>query len=305
MVDHSRVTEPDILDSLFEGAYRVDRERRIVYWNPAAEKLTGFAASEVLGSFCADGILRHVDDKGCVLCLGGCPLARTMDDGAAREARVFLHHKLGHRVPVSVRSTPVRSADGEITGGLELFTGTSASEVLEQRIRELEELAFLDPLTQLANRRFAEVTLGQRLEEHRRHGWPFGAILFDIDDFKLVNDRFGHGAGDKTLQMVATTLALNARSFDVVARWGGDELLILIRNVDRALLTQVGERFRTLVGAAFLTAGDDTIAVTLSGGATTVRGGDTAESVVARADRLLYESKVAGSNRLTIDPDIS
>lgn len=290
--------ETAVLETLFEGAYRVDPERRITYWNPAAEKLTGFAAAEVVGSRCADGILQHIDASGRLLCHTACPLAETMVDGHGREASVYLHHKLGHRVPVSVRCTVQRDDRGRIMGGLEVFTDSSASDVLRQRIEELEELAYLDRLTQVANRRFADATVDQRLEEFRRYQWPFGVVLFDIDQFKEVNDRWGHLVGDRALRMVANTLAGTARSFDLVARWGGDEFLVVLRNVDSAHLEQIAGRLRTLVESAFLTVGDDEVRVTVSGGTTLAEPGDSPESLLERADRRLYLAKAAGRNRI-------
>jgi diguanylate cyclase (GGDEF)-like protein/PAS domain S-box-containing protein len=287
-----------VLETLFEGAYRVDPDRRITYWNPAAEKLTGFAAGEVVGSRCADGILQHIDANGRHLCRTACPLAETLVDGRSREASVFLHHKLGHRVPVSVRCTVQRDSEGHIIGGLEVFTDASAADVLRQRIDELEQLAYLDRLTQVANRRFADATVDQRLEEYRRYQWPFGVVLFDIDRFKEVNDRWGHLVGDRALAMVANTLAGTARSFDLVARWGGDEFLVVLRNVDEARLGHIAERLRTLVESAFLTLDADTIRVTVSGGSTLAEPGDSPESLVERADRLLYTAKARGRNRV-------
>jgi len=97
-----------IIDSLYDGVYNVDRGRRIRYWNQRAECLTGYPASAVVGQFCYDNLLNHVDAAGKQLCRSGCPPAATMGDGEPREAKVFLCHHEGHRVPVRVRTTPVR-----------------------------------------------------------------------------------------------------------------------------------------------------------------------------------------------------
>jgi PAS domain-containing protein len=82
-----------LLDSLNDAVYFVDRERRIVYWNKGAERITGFSSDDVLGHLCYDNLLSHVDGKGQELCRGHCPLSATMADGEAREAQVFLRHK--------------------------------------------------------------------------------------------------------------------------------------------------------------------------------------------------------------------
>ena len=98
----------ELLDNLTDGVYFVDRERRIVYWNKAAERITGFSKSEVIGCRCLDNILTHVNEEGGNLCHSGCPLAQTIEDGKSRKADVFLHHKDGHRQPVLVGVAPVR-----------------------------------------------------------------------------------------------------------------------------------------------------------------------------------------------------
>jgi PAS domain S-box-containing protein len=97
-----------IIDSLYDQVYYLDRGRRIRYSNQRAECLTGLEASAVVGQFCYQDLLNHVDDTGRRLFCSGSPLAATMGDGEPREAEVFLRHDEGHRVPVRVRTTPVR-----------------------------------------------------------------------------------------------------------------------------------------------------------------------------------------------------
>ena len=127
-----------IVDNLHDGLYLVDRNRVITYWNKAAERISGFAAAEVIGKSCADNILSHVDGKGCALCTGVCPLAETMCDGRLRRADIYLHHKDGHRIPVAVRASPLTDEAGRVVGGIELFTDISHRAASELRIQELE-----------------------------------------------------------------------------------------------------------------------------------------------------------------------
>jgi len=92
-----------IFDNLYDGLYVADRNRVIRYWNKAAERISGYAADEVIGKSGSDNILTHVDLEGNSLCLTACPPAMTIADGEARQAGVLLHHKTGYRVPISVR----------------------------------------------------------------------------------------------------------------------------------------------------------------------------------------------------------
>jgi diguanylate cyclase (GGDEF)-like protein/PAS domain S-box-containing protein len=296
----STETYQEIIANLRDGLYIVDRERRIVYWNASAERISGFKQEEVVGSSCADNILCHVDAAGGNLCGGHCPLATTIEQGISRDAEIYLRHKNGHRVPVSVRITALRDDDGNVIGGVETFSDLSSRAADELRFKELEKLALLDRLTQIANRHYLERELEARLEELKRYGTSFGVMFMDIDNFKLVNDRYGHEMGDRVLQFVAGTLSSNSRSFDVYGRWGGEEFVGIARNVDSANLEQTGQRLRKLVEKSFLMVDGKRLGVTISIGATMATKTDTIATLIQRADELMYLSKSAGRNRLTM-----
>ncbi len=292
----------ELLDNLYDGVYFVDRDRVVNYWNKGAERLSGFATGEVVGHSCKDNLLVHVDDQGNQLCLDGCPLVATMEDGQERQAAVFMHHKAGHRVPVQVRVAPIRDEHGSITGAVEIFSDNTAEVDARQRAEELETMAFLDPLTAVANRRFLEITLRSRLEELRRYGWPFGLLFLDVDHFKSFNDRYGHDVGDQVLKMVAKTMTSCSRAFDVVGRWGGEEFIAIIANVGRKELLTVAERYRQMIEHSGLELAGQTLQVTVSVGAAGANADDTCEQLLERADTLMYRSKQSGRNRVSGDP---
>jgi len=289
------------LDILYEGVYVLDRDRTIVSWNKAAEGLTGFAAEDVVGARCFDTALEHVDEEGKSLCRQGCPVAAALADGREREERLYLHHKDGHRVPVLVRVIPVLDSKGTAQGAIEAFTDASGGSVALSRLHELREMALLDPLTGLGNRGYTEQKLGERLEEMRRYGWPFGVLFVDIDRFKNVNDEFGHDAGDRVLKMVAITLLKSLRPFDFLGCWGGEEFLALLVNVDAEQLESVAERSRLLVAHSTVPVQEGDIRATVSIGATLAHGQDSPRGLIRRADRLLYQSKRAGRNLVTVE----
>ncbi len=290
-----------IVDNLYEGLYFVDTNRVITYWNKAAERISGYTAEEVVGQACHDNILTHIDHQGNQLCFGRCPVAATIKDCEHREAEVFLHHKDGHRVPVSVRVSPLLDESGTVIGAIELFSDISNKSTNQLRMRELEELAFIDSLTQLANRAYVETEIETRFEEYRRYNVPFGILFFDIDRFKRFNDTWGHDMGDRVLRIVADTLTANSRPFDTFGRWGGEEFLGIVRNVDDEGLTALGERNRMAVEAAYLVHAGERLNVTVSIGASLVRPGDTPDTLVKRADQALYRSKRDGRNRFTLE----
>lgn len=289
-----------ILDNLHDGVYFVDRERMIKYWNHGGERITGYGPPEIVGRHCCEDLLAHVDEEGKELCEQGCPLLATLQDGRFREADVYLRHKEGHRVPVVVRVSPIRDSEGRIIGAVEIFSDDASRHAFLKKLQELERLSLSDPLTGVGNRRYVEMNVRAMLNEMVRYGWSFGLLLVDIDYFKRVNDSYGHDLGDRVLKMVAETLAKNVRPFDVVGRWGGEEFVALIANVDREGLTAVGGKLRMLVEKSGVVVGGKITGVTISIGATMSVPGDTLERVMKRADGLLYESKARGRNRVTI-----
>ncbi len=290
----------DILNSLHEGLYVLDRQRRIVFWNHGAESITGFDSQEVIGKCCADNILIHVDEAGTSLCGGFCPVAQTMDDGQFREAEVFLHHKQGHRIPVAVRVTPLRNTDDDIIGAVEIFADNSSHREERFRLAELEKMALVDGLTQLPNRRYMEQLALSRLAEFERAGWNFGVLMLDLDHFKKVNDTHGHNAGDQTLRTVAKTISHVSRPYDVVGRWGGEEFLALVPNVKIHNLRRVAERYRALVARSQVDCNQKKLYITASLGGTMVQPGDDLNSLVDRADRNLYQAKEQGRDRTVV-----
>ena len=289
-----------LLDNLYDGVYFLDRERAIHHWNKGAERITGYSRSEVEGSCCWDNILMHVDAEGNSLCQDSCPSRKTMEEGIPAEAEVFLHHKNGHRIPVSVKVSPIHDENGAIIGAVEIFRDNSEKLASLSLIEELEEKAFQDPLTNLPNRRYLDRFLLARLDESSRYDWKFGLIFLDIDHFKSVNDTYGHDVGDEALKVLARTLTLCSRSFDIVGRWGGEEFVIAVVNVDREKLRQIAERYRRMIESSSVTAGEINFSMTVSLGATLVCKGDTLDSLVKRADGLMYQSKQAGRNCVTL-----
>ena len=290
-----------ILDQVDDGVYFVDREKRILLWNRSAERITGFPRSEVVGGHCCSRWLCHIDASGRLLCTNGCPLQRAGDTGVPIEADAFLQHKQGHRIPVKIKTIPLRDRQNRLVGAVEVFRSTADDRRQDQIIEELSHLAMIDDLTMLPNRRHFDMQLDRRLAELGRFGWSFGTLMIDIDRFKLVNDSAGHQMGDEVLRLVARTLSSNCRGLDTIARWGGEEFTAIITNVREDELRLVAEKFRTMVEASGLreTAGEP-IQVTVSIGGAIARPNETPAELMRRTDEMLYVAKRSGRNRVCI-----
>ena len=161
--------------------------------------------------------------------------------------------------------------------------------------------ASTDALTGLPNRRHLETQLYSRLEELRRSGIGFGLLFIDIDHFKQINDRHGHEVGDQVLRIVADTLSLSVRPFDMLGRWGGEEFLGVLPHTDLENLRAIAERLRVLVSYSRADTDNCTVTATISAGGTVAAPADSAESLLKRADHLMYVSKKNGRNRVTVE----
>lgn len=286
----------DLLENMAEGLYVVDRARAITYWNGAAEAITGYSAAEVIGRWCGDNLLNHVDEAGERLCGDRCPLVATMTDGVARQARVYAHHRDGHIVPVRVSARALRDSSGVITGAVETFTDDSRLEETEKRLGLAERLLMTDHLTGLGNRRFLEQRLAERLLESGA-GTGCAVVVIDIDRFKVLNDNHGHVFGDRVLVTVGKTLAHVAGGNADVTRPGGDEFMVVTDAMSASDLESLAATLRASVAETRFADGGIAIHVTVSVGAALGRAGDAPGAVVQRADDAMLEAKRAGRNR--------
>lgn len=286
----------DLLDWVSDGVCFVDRQRRITYWSRGAEEITGYAAADVVGRACSDGLLRHVTAEGAQLCVSGCPLAAVMEDGIARTADVYLHHKAGHRLPVVVQGSPRRDASGRIIGCGEVFSLRGANDYagLDRPVRDYA----LDPVTTLPTRRFGELHLCALAAAVRDAGASLGVIFLAVDLFQRVTDEFGHDVGDQVLRMVGQSLANGLRRGDLPVRWGGEKFLALLPGIDSRGLRATAERVRMLVANSWLEHESSQIGVTVSIGATMVGSRETVGEVLDRAEHLMYLAQTGGRDRV-------
>jgi diguanylate cyclase (GGDEF)-like protein len=164
---------------------------------------------------------------------------------------------------------------------------------LEQLRIELERLVVVDPLTGVFNRRKFHETLGMSITSAMRHQHLFALLLFDIDNFKKINDRFGHQSGDEVLRIVCGLVASSVRSADQIFRVGGEEFCLVATATDLEQAKTLAEKIRQVVESyVFPEVGQ----VTISIGIAYFREGDTQQLIFARADSAMYQAKHRGRN---------
>lgn len=293
--------DKNIMPYLYEGVYVVNQHRKIIFWNHGSERITGYSAKEVVNSFCYQNILQHIDESGKQLCLGGCPLQQTLDQGIINESRVFLKHKDGYRIPVMVKTLPIYDDQQQIIAAIEVFTDERFQKQVYDENIELKNKLRLDSLTNISNRNYFDFQLEKRLEETKVFSNTFGMLMIDIDHFKQVNDTYGHLIGDEILKVVANSLASNVKNTDLVARWGGEEFVALINVNNHKDLYEVAEKLRLVVQAStYRLEHAKNISVTVSIGATLAHHQDSVQTLIHRADKQLYVAKDSGRNQTKI-----
>jgi len=286
-----------ILDNMVDGVITIDRHGVIASINPAACRMFGYQARELLGGN-VNRLMAEPERS-----LHDAHIKRYLEGGAPRVIGLGRDvnglRKDGQSFPMSLAVSHIER-DGE-----PLFIGLTR-DITERKRAEaaIEQLAFYDPLTGLPNRRLLLDRLHQALAASRR-GARQGAVLFiDLDNFKSLNDTLGHGMGDRMLQAVAKRLQASLRAEDTVARWGGDEFVVLLQDLGqdarRAALhaEAAGEKLLRVLGQPYHL--DDSahhstpsIGIVMWGEAES-----SAEELLKHADHALYQAKAAGRNRL-------
>ncbi len=183
----------------------------------------------------------------------------------------------------------------------------NAQAALASKLGRARRQAMFDPLTRLWNRRGATELLDASLGDAHTYDHTLGICLADIDNFKQINDQFGHQFGDEVLRRMAAGIVASVRPQDIVCRYGGEEFLVIVQDVDAKGCLGLGERICSGMRKLIIQTGGEPLPVTISVGVALRSRGETVttEQLVARADEALYESKRGGRDRVTMGPLLS
>jgi diguanylate cyclase (GGDEF)-like protein/PAS domain S-box-containing protein len=284
-----------LFNHFHEAIYIVDTHRKILYYNPEAEKISGFTKEEMIGTHCWDNKLNHIDEKGKKLCLDGCPLQQSIRENIITDNFVYLQHKKGYRKLVHVRAIPLE-IDGKIIGAIEVFTDETTKSMLLEEEKLSSILTYIDPLTGLLNRMFMQVKLNKLLADKKLQEW--GLCFIDLDNFKRTNDVYGHVIGDKLLEAVAHTILDNLHENDLAFRYGGDELIVMFHHVTKEELLKKASLLQTLIQATRLRDIEDDKLTETSIGVTLLRHNVDLLKAIEVADQAMYIAKKSGKNKI-------
>lgn len=239
-------------------------------------------------------------DEGLEWVKMSCPLGSFRPQALLLAPLVSDHQRL---TGLAVLAAAERALDAEQRLLLDSIR-TAAAPYIQNAVlhKKLEELAALDELTHLLNRRFGTRRLREEFSRSTRHGVPMSVIMFDVDHFKAVNDTFGHDAGDAVLRTVASILEANVRAGDVVCRYGGEEFLVVAPGMGLNDASELAERMKRLVQSRTIEWRDQVLHLTMSAGAAAwpVTRASSPEELVTCADNALYHAKESGRNRVSV-----
>ncbi len=286
-----------LLDNMRDAVVLVDTSRRVMSWNPGAERMTGISAASMYQRQFAPSLIAMRDRDGIVILDDQCPVAHAIESGEQRLQRLTIHGRGQVDLTVEAHVIPVVGGDGVTYGASVLLRDVSPEQSLEARCQNLHQMATKDPLTQVANRAEYNRVHAMFVVAHQERRLPCSLIITDIDHFKNVNDTYGHQAGDEVLKSFAKILKSNCRPGDLVARYGGEEFVMLCADCNNAVAARCAEAIRRAVEQVQHQALAGSC-VTASFGVTEIQAGDSPDTMVARADRALYEAKEKGRNRV-------
>ena len=270
--------------SIGDGVMVVDREGKIEILNEAAQKMTGWLDREAVGRHYREVfVLTHEEEGGQVQD----PIAAALATERIQKLdnKAVLVSRDGKRYHLEDSAAPIKDSSGHTIGVVLVFRDVTAEK--EQR-KKIEYLSFRDPLTGLYNRRYVEEKL-QELDSGEN--LPLSIIVGDINSLKLANDIFGHSYGDQLLQRTAEALRRVLRTGDIIARWGGDEFLVLLPHTGAREAEKIVARIKDEVGREYIRGIQGTISL---GFATKEKVEQKVLQVIKQAEDAMYTEKSLG-----------
>jgi diguanylate cyclase (GGDEF)-like protein/PAS domain S-box-containing protein len=274
--------------------YTTTKEGLIEEWNQSLQRYAGWLAADVQGR--SESMFFPSDD----------PDQPHLDLLLAEAQRIGSTETEGWRLKRDgsrLWANSVITALPDESGTVRGFVVVSRDLTERKRLEDdMKKLAAVDPLTGAYNRRKGDALLAVEFSQWKRYGRSFAVLMLDIDHFKAVNDRFGHGAGDAVLIALVQTCRKALRPMDMVMRWGGEEFLIVLPNTGAAGALSTAERLRIAVAATEAAGSEGApIRFTISVGAA-VPEGDSPSELLSRSDEALYAAKTGGRNRVVLAP---
>lgn len=289
-----------IIDSLRVAVYVVDREGRIVLWNDGAERVTGYLRQDVIGRVCLDNFLGQTDRENNDLSGPQAPLQQALHEGKRSEMAASLRHKMGHHVPVQLRTFPVKDEQGAISGAVESFEENISVAEWDQRQSKSYGYGGMDRAAGVLSQAVMRLHLEEVMENYVQHPVPFSVLAGKIDHMDKVKSRDGPAAVAMVSRVVEKTLENSLRPADFIGQWNENGFLMILMECTQTEIERVAERLRRMVSFCKVEWWGDPVPVTMSLGGTEIWRGDNADSLAGRAEEALREAIAQGGNRAVV-----
>jgi diguanylate cyclase (GGDEF)-like protein/PAS domain S-box-containing protein len=289
-----------VLEGLQTGVYLVDRNRRIRFWNAGAERITGYLRQDVVGRFLRDHLLTTTDEMKDVETDHADPVNLVFRDGKPSTMDVSILHKEGYRVPIILRTIPIRNSRGLVIGAAESFDKNLSASDWTWRQAGFEDFGCLDEVTGVPTRTFMETHLRENVMTFAEHNIPFGVLIIQADSLGEFRTSRGPGVVHTILRVVAQAVENCLRPTDLVGCWSENQFLAVLSECTESNAERVAERVKRMISKSEIEWWGDKFSVTGSLGGSASRSGDNLEILIQRAEASLKRSIAAGGNCVTV-----
>ena len=289
-----------VLEHLETGVYLVDRTRRILFWNEGAEKITGYLRQDVVGRFLRDHLLSPNGETNNADSDVTDPLNLVFRDGKSSIADVSILHKDGYRIPIVLRTVPIRNTRGAVIAAAESFDKNLSASERTRRQAVVAELGCLDGVTGVPGKTYMDTRLAETMTLFKERRAPFGILIVEVEQLDHFLKTRGPGIVPTVLRVVGQDIENSLRPADLVGRWSENQFIALMTECRESDVVRVGDRVRKMIGNSEIEWWGDRIRVAVALGGAGVRPDDTVELLLERAGKSLQESIAAGGNRVTV-----
>ena len=290
----------NVLESLQTAVYMVDRDQKVIFWNDGAERITGYLRQDVVGRSCREEVLALDESANSFVSDANGAIRSALRDGKPAVANISIRHKEGHRVLVRLRAVPIRNSHGTVIGAAESFEESLSVSEWDRRHAKLAEYGCLDENTDLPTQEFTMARLRQALATFETFRIPVSVLSIQLDQTDDFRAKFGPAAVMAILRAVERSLENSLRPTDLLGHGVNNQFLAVLSECKESEVSKVAERLRKMVGYAEIKWWGRDLTVTASFGGTGAKPGDTAESIIGRAESTLAKCVVSGGNCITI-----
>lgn len=286
-----------IFNNMYEGALLLDANRKFVYWNKTAQLISGYANKEILGTQCDARGFKYYNKDGQELLNNDCPVVKCFNSGKVVNKKVLIKHKSEFLVPILTTTIPLKDKDSIVIGVMQLMLDDSAQDDLEKAHDKLKEATVRDNLTNLFTRSEIISRINIEVEKADRYEVPVCLCICDVDNIKIINEKYGNHSGDIVIKAMSEFLTTNLRRTDIIGRLAGGTFIVLLPLIDLHRANKAIQKLRSKVNSAEIEV-IGTEKAFMSYGITELNRGDSAEELIDRAESALYKAKKLGKNRI-------